>query len=211
MKIIGVTGGICCGKSTVSRILKERGAYIIDADEINHKLMLRGNSAYNEIIDYFGNSIVGVDGEINRKTLGYIVFSDKTKLSKLTEITHKYIIAQTFSLIKEISEKANNKINDFEYSGNFREYRFVVIDAPLLIEAGLNKICDEVWLIISDINFRIDRIVQRDNVSKLHAEKVIGNQTPVELLKEHADVVIENNFNLAYLHEIVAKLIETRI
>ncbi len=195
MRIIGVTGGLGSGKSSVSKILEGFGGFIIDADKINHLIMLRGNPAYNEIVGLFGLSILNEEKEIDRKALAKIVFSDTHKLKKLSDINHKYVIKRTHELIDEINL-------------NPGDYKFIVLDAPLLIEARLHNICDEVWLVYSDVGIRVKRAMERDGMTEEHALSRINSQTPFDVLKKYADIILENNGNLQQLYEKVSLILE---
>jgi len=180
MKIIGLTGNSGSGKSTVCEILAENGGYIIDADKIAHKNMKKGTETYNEIKETFGEKILSDTGEIDRKKLGKTVFSDSEKLKALNEISLKYILREISEKIENISKKTN-------------EYEFIVIDAPLLTETGLNYISDEVWVVYADENILLDRIVKRDKIDLEHAKSRLENQTPQKELIALADITIENN------------------
>ncbi len=195
MKIIGLTGNSGSGKSSVSAVFAKNGGYIIDADKIAHENMKFGKSTYNEIIDAFGDEILLQNGEIDRKKLGGIVFSDKEKLELLNGISLKYILAEINSEINGILE-------------NSREYKYIVIDAPLLIETGLNMIVNEVWVVCADFSTRANRIVLRDGISFEDAEKRLCSQTPQDELIKFADVIIENdNISLFELeNEVLSKL-----
>lgn len=177
MKVVGVTGNSGSGKSVISAILLEFGGFIIDADKIAHSVLLNGNRAYGDIIDNFGAEILNSDNEINRKKLGEIVFSDEALLKKLNEITHKHIV-----------EEIKERVGYARKSGS----EFIVIDAPLLIETGLDKICDEIWLVYADKEKRIERIMARDNISRNMAEARINSQTSFDELKKYASLVIDN-------------------
>ncbi len=187
--VIGLTGGTGCGKSTVCSILKTYNGYIIDADKIGHNVIKNGRKAYFEIIQYFGEDILDSDKNINRKKLGNIVFNDKQKLAYLNSITHKYIINEIKDSINIV--KAENK------------YKYIVIDAPLLIETNLHKIVDEVWLVHCSLHTRLERLIKRDNLSKDILLKRINNQTPFEQNKKYANFIIfnENGTNLKKIVE----------
>lgn len=176
MKVIGLTGNSGSGKGIVAQIMKEYGAVIIDCDKTAHKNMLKSGAAYNELISAFGEKILKCDGEIDRKILGSIVFNDSNKLKLLNEITHKYIV-----------KEAENEIN--KNSGK----KVVVIDAPLLIESGLNKICDSIWVVYAPFEMRIERVMKRDGIDREGAVLRFKNQTPFEDLKRYADIIIEND------------------
>lgn len=191
--IIGLTGGSGCGKTTVANILKEFDAYIIDADKIAHKITEKAEKAYYEIIEAFGQEILTKEKHIDRKILGNIVFSNKDKLEILNSITHKYII-------KEINEQIN-------FAKNEKIFKYIVLDAPLLIETNLHKIVDTVWIIYADEQVRIKRLMNRDNTSKEIIKKRISMQTPFEHNKNFADFIIYNNEN-SNLKQIILKQLE---
>ena len=176
--IIGLTGGTGCGKTTVCSILKRYDASIIDADKIAHSIIKKGTKAYFEIIDYFGKDILNSDRQIDRKKLGEIVFNNKEKLDYLNSITHKYIIEEITNNINILKEK--------------EEYKYIVIDAPLLIETNLHKIVDTVWIVHCSLETRIKRLKNRDNLSEEILVKRIESQTPFEQNKKFADFIILN-------------------
>lgn len=176
--IIGLTGGTGCGKSTVCSILKNYNAYIIDADKIAHYIIKKGANAYFEIVDYFGKHILDSEKQIDRKKLGSIVFSDKKNLAYLDSITHKYIIEEIKDCINIVKDK--------------QEYKYIVIDAPLLIETNLHKIVDEVWIVYCSLETRVKRLIKRDNLSEDILLKRINSQTPFEQNKKYADFIIFN-------------------
>lgn len=188
-KIVGLTGLIGSGKSTVSAILGQNGAYVIDADEISHDVILRGNPAYGEIIGVFGEGILNDEGEIDRKSLGGIVFSDRKLLDTLTKIVHKYVIIECNRLINE------NKGN----------YDIIVLDAPLLIEANLHTVCDETWLVDASREARKERIMARDGLGETEAEARINARAGIEALLPYVDRIIENNGTPESLKEHITK------
>jgi len=191
MKINGLTGTIASGKSSVSKILQTHGGFIIDADKINHENMKSGGSAYDEIVDAFGLEVL-VDGEIDRKKLGKIVFADKNKLDKLVGLTHKHVISKTNELLG-LAEKAGAD--------------FSVIDAPLLIEAGIHEICDEVWLVSCSRETAIKRLFDRDGLLPDEALERLGSRKPFEELKRFATHIIENDGTMDDLRAVVEKII----
>lgn len=198
MKIIGITGGIGSGKSSVSKILSEQGGYIIDADKINHEIMKKNSLAYYEIINYFGKDILYENGEIDRKKLGQLVFGNKEthkeNLKTLEKINHKYVIKETFNIILRLNKTDH-------------EYKFIVIDAPLLVEARLHNLCDKVIVVYASQKIAIDRIIKRDNASHEQALARINNQTSFEELKKHADYILYNNRTFKHLKEKVLDIL----
>ncbi|MFY9393587.1 MAG: dephospho-CoA kinase [Halanaerobiales bacterium] len=181
--IIGLTGGIASGKSTVSAYLAELGAIIIDADKIAHEIMEKGKPAYRKIIEAFGREILAANGEIDRSRLGKIVFNDREKKRLLEEITHPQIIKEMREKIEE--NRGQNKI--------------IVLDVPLLFEAGLEKMVDESWLVYVDRETQLERLMARDGLSYQEANKRIKSQLSLEKKRELADFIIDNRGNLEEL------------
>lgn len=194
MKVIGLTGGTGSGKSVVSKSLAEAGAVIVDADQIAHEIILKGKPAYQEIIAYYGTGILDEDGNIIRKKLGEIVFNDGEKLAFLNQCTHKYICAEVDRQIAAAKE-ADTAIA-------------IVLDAPLLLEAGLEQVCDWVWVVYADPEVRAQRVMARDGVTYELAKARIANQKSWEEYKQAADTVIDNSKDLAYLQGQLSELLK---
>ncbi|AEF17629.1 Dephospho-CoA kinase [Thermoanaerobacterium xylanolyticum LX-11] len=178
VKVIGLTGGIASGKSTVSSILKSLGAVIIDADVVSREIMIKGTETYNILISVFGREILRKDGEIDRRKLGNLVFADKEKLNKLNEITHPEIIKRIKDIIEEERKKGKEKA--------------IVLDAALLIEMKLFNMVDEVWLVVVDKKTQIRRLMKRDNLSYKDALNRIKSQMSIEDKMKYADFIINN-------------------
>lgn len=193
MIVIGLTGGIASGKSTVTALLKEKGAVIIDADKIAREIMSKGEPAWFEVLNYFGDEILNDDrSDIDRKKLASIVFSDKAKLEALNNITHPKIIEEIKKQVEEY-KKAGKKI--------------IVIDAALLIEAGLDKIVDEVWVIAANEDVQLQRLMAREkDITKDEAVKRIKSQMPLAEKLKFADRVIDNNSNIEETKNQVDKI-----
>ncbi|MCL2353139.1 MAG: dephospho-CoA kinase [Defluviitaleaceae bacterium] len=189
--IIGITGGSGAGKGEVCKILSGMGVFIINADAIGHQILLKSSptAAYDDIVATFGVSILDKDGEINRKALGNIVFADKAKLETLNHLTHKHIIKE---IRRIISTQSSN---------------IIAIDAALLVEAGLHKICHKVIGVFADMDVRLDRITQRDGITLAQAKSRIASQMPDATLAGYVDVQIINNGNLEELERQVAYFI----
>ncbi|MDE4541500.1 dephospho-CoA kinase [Thermoanaerobacterium sp. R66] len=178
MRVIGLTGGIASGKSTVSSILKSLGAVIIDADVVSREIMIKGTDTYNILVSVFGREILRKDGEIDRRKLGNLVFADKEKLNKLNEITHPEIIKRIKDIIEEERKKGKEKA--------------IVLDAALLIEMKLFNMVDEVWLVVVDKKTQIRRLMKRDNLSYKDALNRIKSQMSIEDKMKYADFIINN-------------------
>lgn len=194
MKIIGLTGNSGSGKSAVCNILRAKGAFIIDCDDIAHGILEYGTRAYFETVNCFGKEILNSDESINRRLLGSIAFGCPQKLEQLNSITHKHIIEE---VIKQLNNIKNNS-----------EYKYIVIDAPLLTETGLHSYTDEVWLVDAAYETKLSRIMQRDALSEEEARKRLLSQTPALKLKKYADVVINNDFSgIEELEAVINKLL----
>ncbi len=180
MKIIGITGGIASGKTTVSNILRGKGAVIIDADIIAHQILEKGKEGWEEVKDFFGKEILQENGAIDRSYLGKIVFDNKEKLKKLEEITHPLIMQE----IDNRLEKA--RLNNIDKKPVF-------LDAALLFETGLDRLVDEVWVVYVDETTQLERLMNRDNLPQAEAEKRIEAQLSLKKKKELADLVIDNS------------------
>lgn len=183
--VIGVTGGVGCGKSTVLAFLEDKyNARIYKADEIGHKVMEPGTDAYNAIVEYFGEDIILENKYIDRKKLGEIVFNDDSKLEFMNSIIHpaveKYII-------NGIMDEYNNK-----------HQKLFFIEAALLIEAGYQHFCTELWYIYTDKNTRIQRLVASRGYSEEKCLSIINNQLSDEIFRENCNFVINNgnDFNI---------------
>ena len=184
--IIGLTGGIATGKSQSSKIFKELGCYIIDADKLSRTLTTKDSKCLKEIVETFGTDILNYNGTLNRKKLGQIVFNDKQAKMDLERIIHPHIIKKT----NEIIAKKYNKTN-------------IIVDAPLLFEVGLDRVCDKVIVIYARYHIQITRFMKRDNLSKEEAIKRIALQMPIEDKMKLADITIDNSGTLIDLKKNV--------
>ncbi len=190
--IIGITGSSGAGKSTICEALKKNyKAKIINADKIAKKLSKKGTSYIIDIIKKFGKDIVDEEGELKRKKLAEIIYSDPKKREELNSCTFKYIKKE----IKKEIEKINGDT-------------IAVIDAPLLFESELNKICDKVIGVISKKEVQIERIVARDNIDYEQAEKRLAAQQTNEFYIKNCDDIIENNNNLVNVEKVIQDILE---
>lgn len=186
--IIGLTGGIASGKSTVSKVLSTLGAKIIDAD-LKAKEISEKDETIKEIEKTFGKDIIGELGKIDREKLKNIVFSDKEKLKKLNNIIHPKVISE----FKKIKENANK--NDI-----------IIFDVPLLFESKMDKMCDKVILIIADEPTQIKRMIERDGITEVLAKKIIDSQMGLDEKIKKSDILIENNGGLLELNEKIKEI-----
>lgn len=178
MKIIGLTGGIASGKSTVSRILKDLGGIIIDADETAHSVIEPHKPAWKDIVENFGQEILNPDMTINRDRLGEIVFLDPEQLDRLNHITHPRIMESLKDEFQRIKTSSPDAI--------------VVLEVPLLYETFMDRMCDEVWVVWVDRETQLKRLIGRNNYSEAEAIRRIDSQIPLDEKARRADVVIDN-------------------
>ena len=182
MFIVGLTGGVATGKSSVSRMLKEEGAYIIDADQIAKELVEPHSPAWNEIQSIFGQEILSRDDLIDRKKLAAIVFSSPEKRKLLSRILHPRIKKEMARRVNAIGQKDPQAI--------------VVIDAPLLVETGYHREMERVILVLSTEMQQIERLRNRDGMDPEDARKIISSQMPLKEKMKVADFIIENEGSL---------------
>ncbi len=194
MTVIGLTGGIASGKTIVSNYLAELGAEIIDADIIARKIVTPGSPALKEIAAAFGTDVLNADGTLNRKKLGTKVFNDPQALKTLNKITHPKINALVQQRIK--SYKESKKAHNIP----------LILVAPLLIEAGMQKLVDKVWVVHIDKDTQIKRVMARDKLTPNQALKRINSQLSEQERLKYADAVIDNTGTLEDTKKQVLKL-----
>jgi len=182
MLIVGLTGGVASGKTAVSQVLKEEGAYIIDADQIARELVQPHKPAWNELIRAFGKEILKEDGFIHRKKLADKVFADPKKRKLLNQILHPRIKEEMDRRTKEIGQKDSEAI--------------VVIDAPLIVELGDHREMDKLIVVASTQTQQIERLKERDGIGPEEALRILSSQMPVEEKVNLADFVIRNEGSL---------------
>ena len=192
MLTIGLTGGIGSGKSTVSKILSEFGAPILDADKVAHTTYAPGGAAYDAVIAAFGTEIVAPDRTIDRKKLGAIVFGNPEQLNKLTSI----VWPATFEAIRA-------KVAEVRASGAKTP---IIVEAAILIEAKWQSIFDEIWLVRASRQAVIERIEHQRGLKPAEIEARIRAQLSDEERAKHASLVIENNGSLEELREVLGQV-----
>lgn len=179
MRIIGLTGNIASGKSKISEYLKTKGYKIIDADLIG-KTILKDEFIKNKLIRIFGKEILNDDNSINRKKLGTIVFSSRKNLEKLNRIT-----------LPILTKKVKKKINEYKR----KKEKIVILDAAILIEARWDKIVDEIWVVYTNPDIQLERLIKRENYTIDEAKKRIFAQMDINTKLKYADVIINNSFD----------------
>ncbi len=185
MPVIGLTGNIGSGKSTVARRLKKLGAKIVDADRVAREVVRAGTPALKEIVDNFGPEVLNTDGTLDRKKLGEIVFTDPRARASLNQITHPRIKEAIFQEIKKHRSKESPHRKEV-----------LVIDVPLLFETGFNHDVDEVWVVKINEDKQVKRLAERDALMPDEIRKRLEAQMPQEEKLKYARRVIDNSGEL---------------
>ena len=188
MLVIGLAGGSGSGKGTVSSYFRKYGIPVFNCDASYHSSNSRNGQATRELVQEFGIKILNDKGKIDRRALFSVAFADPKSRERLNEITHRLIL-----------ERLHRWLLKKERMGVFA----VVIDAPLLFEAGLDRECDRTVAVTAPRELRVQRIVRRDGISREEAEERISAQIPDEELRRRADCVLDNDGNLAKLQKQV--------
>ena len=190
MIVIGLTGGILSGKSTISQMLAEKGAVIIDADKIGHEAYKPHTKTWQELVDAFGKRILKENMEIDRKKLGEVVFNDTRALAQLNKIVHP----EMHSMMKEEIERLRSE-----------GVGVVVLEAAVLIEANWTDLVDEVWVAVAPEEVAVKRLQNRGGLSEEQARARIRSQISSGERAKHADVIIDTDCELS---EVRAKVVE---
>lgn len=189
MYCVGLTGGIASGKSTVSALLSKMGARLIDADVVARSAVATGSSAWQAIVDRFGQEILMEDGSVNRGMLGGKIFAEPALRNWLDALTHPAIRQEIFRQMQLAREEG---------------CRLLVLDIPLLIEAGWREFVDEVWVVYVRPDVQLNRLMKRNTLSREQALQRIQSQMSLEEKVGYADLVIDNNAGLEELEKQVS-------
>ncbi len=191
--IIGLTGGIASGKSTVSKMITELRIPVVDADVIAREVVEIGEEAYKNIVAIFGNEILAADGALDRKKLGAIVFTDKEKRLQLNEVVHP-----------AIRKRMVEKVSEWKEQG----YQTIVMDIPLLFESKLTYMVEKIIVVYVDMELQIERLKRRDQFSEQEAIARISSQMPLHEKIELADEVIRNHGTLDETKEQLLRILK---
>ncbi|WP_414050354.1 dephospho-CoA kinase [Macrococcus animalis] len=191
MKVIGLTGGIASGKSTVANFLKEKGYVIVDADIASRKAVEIGSAGLAEIRTVFGDEVIQEDGTLNRKALGEIIFNDPLERQKLNDILHPRV----------------RDIMEAEKAIGLAQGKTVVMDIPLLFENKLEHTVDEVWVVYVPEMIQIERLMTRNTLTLEEATSRVSSQLSIEFKKQKADKVIDNSGTLEDLFQQLEQLV----
>ena len=194
--VIGLTGSIGTGKSEAARQLEALGASIISADQVGHEAYTPNTEAWEQVVAAFGDDILQDDGEIDRRKLGAVVFSDPGQLEKLNQIMHPRMARMVADKIEELRDQG---------------VEVVVVEAALLFEAGWDSLVEEVWVTDSTEQVVIERLKQRNGMSEEEARKRISSQMGRTERLERSDYVIENSGDMATLGNTIKELWDRRV
>ena len=189
--IVGLTGQTGAGKSTVSKIFRENGFAVIDADLTARKVVEPKTKCLEEIAEIFGSEILNADGTLDRRKLAGIVFSDKSKLEVLNATIYPYITDEILKLINNYSEKGE---------------KFILLDAPTLFESGASDFCDIIISVLADAETRKQRIIKRDGLTPQQAENRMNSQHDDKFFTEHSDYIIKNNGSIDSVSEMTEEI-----
>lgn len=178
IRVIGLTGGIATGKSSIARFFQAKGVMVIDADQLAREAVEPGSRGLAEVVAAFGKGVLAPDGRLDRQRLGVLVFSDSQKRRQLEGILHP-----------EIKRLAEERIACASGTGQ----RVVFYMAPLLIEAGATDRVDEVWVVTVRPEVQLERLVLRDGISRHEAQRIIDSQMPLAEKEKQGRVVIDNS------------------
>ncbi len=195
MIVVGLTGGIATGKSTVARMFKRCGAIVIDADQLARDVVRPGKPAWRDIVNLFGNEVLNRNGSINRRALGAIVFHNRRKLKKLERIIHPRVAREQHRLIRRIAQGSPRAV--------------VVYEVPLLFESGAHKRVDKIIVVTADRETQIARLKQRDGMPRSESLRRIRNQMPLAQKVHRADVVLDGTEGKAMVRKEVHRLIQS--
>ena len=196
MLVIGLTGSIGTGKSEVARLLESLGAVVINADQVGHDAYVPNTESWREVVETFGRDILQPTGEIDRRKLGAIVFSDPEQMAKLNEIMHPRMAGMVGERIEKLRAQGTE---------------VVVVEAALLFEAKWDYLVDEVWTTDASVETVIQRLWDRNGLQEEEVRKRIDSQMNREERLARSHLVVDNSGDVAELDETVKSLWETRV
>jgi len=181
MILVGLTGGVACGKSSVARLFQDCGAILIDADVLARALVEPGKPAFKAIVKAFGNKVLAADGTLNRAALATLVFRSPAKLKTLNAIVHPRVAREQAKLVRAIQAQEPEAV--------------IIYDAPVLFEAGAHRRMDKIIVVSADEQTQITRLRNRNHLSKAEALRRIRSQMPLERKIKLADYVIDGTLS----------------
>lgn len=191
-KIIGITGGIASGKSTVVAEIRKHGYQVIDADQVVHELQAKGGKLYQALCNWLGTDILQENGELDRKKLGQLIFSSKDMLEKSSHLQN--------GIIREELARRRDELA--------KTQKVFFMDIPLLIEHDYMEWFDDIWLVHLDEKTQLERLVMRNHFSKEEAKKRMASQMSTEAKKPYADKLLDNSGDLTELKAQINQLLQ---
>jgi dephospho-CoA kinase len=192
MILVGLTGGVATGKTTVAKMFKQCGAAVIDADQLAHDVVKPGKPAWRQIVKAFGKIVLNPDCTLNRRELGALVFGNRAKLRQLERIIHPRVAREQQRLVRRIAKR--------------KPHTVVIYEVPLLFEAGVDKRVDKTIVVIADRDTQIVRLKKRNGFSRAEAIRRIRSQMPLAKKIQRADYVLNGTFPRASLSKQVGRL-----
>lgn len=192
--LLGLTGGIATGKSTVSTIFKERQIPVVDADMIAHQVVAVGSTGLKQVITQFGKQLLNADGSLNRTELGRIVFNDSKKMAKLNQIMQPLIKTEIQHQVEQL------KLN----------HDLIILDAPLLFEQGYDKSVDQIMVVSVPAPMQLQRLMERDHIDRSQAMAKIQSQMSLDKKVAKATIVIDNSGTVSETKQQVLQWLNTR-
>ncbi|MBC8079748.1 MAG: dephospho-CoA kinase [Gorillibacterium sp.] len=189
--IIGLTGGIACGKSTVAAMLADRGAAIVDADQLARESAAPGSLGLQQIVEHFGSDMLQGDGTLDRKRLGNVIFNNESARKDLEAILHPLIRLKMHERMNELDGHQPN--------------RLVVVDVPLLYESGMDSMFPEIMVVYVPRDIQLKRLMQRDGITEEQAQLRLLAQMPIEDKKLLADILVDNSQGLQETEQQIDK------
>ena len=189
--VIGLTGQTGAGKSTVSKVFVQNGFRLIDADAISRHVVARGSHCLADLQECFTDAILTPDGELDRKVMASIAFSDHRKLEMLNTIMYPYIVGEILRMIHRFSQQ---------------NHKLILLDAPTLFESRADDFCDLIISVVAKPELRMQRIMERDHISEKAAQQRMEMQLTEEFFRLHSDTVLENNSSFSELWDAAQEL-----
>ena len=195
MFIIGLTGGISCGKSAVAFELKKYGAVTFDVDEETHRLLQPGEYFFKAYVNHFGEQVINEYGQLDKKIIREIIFHDEDERQWINSVTHPILLNCTRDFLVKCAERGE---------------KLVVLEIPLLFEAGWENLVDEVWAVYLPSNLQLNRLIRRDKITPEQAVARIRAQMPIGEICNRADGVVKNKSSFADLQKQILKAMNGR-
>jgi len=192
--VLGITGSIATGKSTVVNIFKEYGFPVVDADIIAREVVKPNTAGLKKVVETFGSSVLCSDGSLNRKQLGQIIFNDTKKRQTLNALLAPFLQEAIIEQIKRASNAAS----------------LVIADIPLLYEAGYDKYMDQVAVVYIPEDLQVQRLMKRDRITEKEAQKKVASQLSIEEKKKRADIIFDNQESLSSIRQQIFSWLKVR-